>query len=315
MDQKQVRLSIVLPCYFEEENIAYIYREILKVNLGEQATLHEMIFVDDGSRDDTFAVVRELAGRDERVKGIRFSRNFGKQVALMAGMREATGDITVTMDTDGQHPASFIPALIAEYEKGYDIINTTREITVDEGWLKGFTSRWFYRVLNMLSDYKVEAAAAEFRLMNRAALDAYLHFDEREPYQNGLVSWMGFRQSSLTFRAPERHAGRTKFNLRRLMSHGLNGITSFSTRPLRISFTIGLIVMLISLAYGLYAILNYFFGTTNPGWTSLMFVILFLGSVQLFSIGIIGEYIARLFRESKKRPHYFIQERCQKKDP
>jgi polyisoprenyl-phosphate glycosyltransferase len=252
---------------------------------------------------------------DERVKGIRFSRNFGKQVALMAGMKESNGDITITMDTDGQHPASFIPVLVAEYEKGFDIVNTTREITSDEGWMKRFTSRWFYRILNMLSDYRVEAAATEFRLMNRAALEAYLAFDEREPYQNGLVSWMGFRQSSLKFSASDRYAGKTKFNLRRLMHHGLNGITSFSTRPLRISFTIGLIIMLISLAYGTYAILNYFFGTTNPGWTSLMFVILFLGSVQLFSIGIIGEYIARLFRESKKRPHYFIRERCQKENP
>lgn len=302
-------LSIVLPAFSEEENIAFIYGEIMDLDLG-QVELLEMVFVDDGSEDRTFEIVKSLAQKDKRVKGIRFSRNFGKQVALLAGLRESGGEITITMDTDGQHPAALIPELIKEYEKGYDIVNTTRKQTAREGWLKKATSHGFYRLLNMLSDQKVEAAAAEFRLMNRSALDAYLSFDERDQYQNGLVSWMGFRQSSLSFEAPERHAGRTKFNIRKLFSHGLNGITSFSTRPLRISFTVGLIVMLISLAYGTYAILNYFFGSTNPGWTSLMFVILFLGSVQLFSIGIIGEYIARLFRETKKRPHYFIQERC-----
>jgi len=304
-----MRLSIILPAFFEEENIARIYSELVNLNL-EDVILAELIFIDDGSRDGTFEKIREVAGEDERVKGIRFSRNFGKQVALLAGLAESTGDITITMDTDGQHPPAFIGELIAEYKKGFDIVNTTRLYTADEGWLKRQTSRTFYRVLNTLSDQRVEPAAAEFRLMNRAAVDAYLRFQEAEPYQNGLVSWMGFRQSSLSFAAPERYAGQTKFNMRKLFSHGLNGITSFSTRPLRISTTIGLIVMLISLAYGAYAILNFFFGTTNPGWTSLMFVILFLGSVQLFSIGIIGEYVARLFRESKKRPHYFIQERC-----
>jgi len=302
-------LSIVLPAFSEEENIAFIYGEIMALEL-EGVELLEMVFVDDGSKDGTFEIVKSLAQKDKRVRGIRFSRNFGKQIALLAGLRESGGEITITMDTDGQHPAALIPELIKEYEKGYDIVNTSRKHTAGEGWLKRVTSRGFYRMLNMLSDQKVEAAAAEFRLMNRSAVDAYLSFDERDQYHNGLVSWMGFRQSSLSFDAPERHSGTTKFNLRKLFRHGLSGITSFSTRPLRISFTVGLIVMVISLAYGTYAILNFFFGTTNPGWTSLMFVILFLGSVQLFSIGIIGEYIARLFRETKKRPHYFIQERC-----
>lgn len=304
-----MKLSIILPAFSEEENIAFIYREIVSLNLLN-AELTEMIFVDDGSQDGTFEIVKSLAQKDKRVKGIRFSRNFGKQVALMAGLSESTGDVTITMDTDGQHPASFIAELIAEYEKGFDIVNTSRRKTAGEGWLKRVTSRGFYRILNMLSDQKVESSQTEFRLMNRNALDAFLHFNERDQYHNGLVSWMGFRQSSLCFEAPERHSGTTKFNLRKLFSHGLNGITSFSTRPLRISFMVGLVVMFISLGYGTYAILNFFFGTTNSGWTSLMFVILFLGSVQLFSIGIIGEYIARLFRETKKRPHYFIQERC-----
>lgn len=304
-----MNLSVILPAYYEEENIQFIHEQISGLDLKEVKLL-EMVFVDDGSADATFEEVKKLAKKDSRVRGVRFSRNFGKQIALLAGLREAKGDIMITMDTDGQHPASLIPDLIAEYKKGYDIVNTTRTSTDDEGLLKRISSKGFYRVLNLLSDHKVAASAAEFRLMNREAVDAYLNFEEQDPYQNGLISWMGFRQSSIPFRAPERNAGTTKFNMWKLMKHGLNGIAAFSTRPLRISFIVGLTVMFISLAYGFYAILNYFFGSTNPGWTSLMFVILFLGSVQLFSIGIIGEYIARLFRESKKRPHYFIQESC-----
>lgn len=302
-------LSIVLPAFSEEENISFIYNEIVNLDIGNRE-LKELIFVDDGSFDHTFDKVKELAGKDQRVKGIRFSRNFGKQVALLAGLQESGGEITITMDTDGQHPPALIPQLLAEFEKGFDIVNTNRTGTEDEGWIKRVTSRGFYRVLSRLSDQNMEPSAAEFRLMSRPAVDAYLSFKEQDPYQNGLISWMGFRQSSLSFTAPARHAGTTKFSLRKLLSHGLNGIISFSNKPLRISFIIGLIVMFISLAYGTYAILNYFFGTTNPGWTSLMFVLLFLGSVQLFSLGIIGEYIARLFKESKKRPHFFIQERC-----
>jgi glycosyltransferase involved in cell wall biosynthesis len=304
-----MNISVILPAYYEEENIQFIYDQITGLDLGEIELL-EMIFIDDGSRDGTFEEVKKLAKMDSRVKGIYFSRNFGKQIALMAGLRAAKGDIVITMDTDGQHPASLIPDLIAEYQKGFDIVNTTRSSTDDEGWLKRVSSRGFYGVLNLLSDFKVAPSAAEFRLMNREAVDAYLNFEEQDPYQNGLISWMGFRQSSISFRAPERNAGTTKFNMWKLVSHGLNGIAAFSTRPLRISFLVGLVVMFISLAYGVYAIINFFFGSTNPGWTSLMFVILFLGSIQLFSIGIIGEYIARLSKESKKRPHYFIQESC-----
>ena len=304
-----MNLSIVLPAYFEEENIRFIYDQIIGLDL-KSVSLLELVFVDDGSKDGTFDEVKKLAQQDSTVKGIRFSRNFGKQIALMAGLQESKGDLVITMDTDGQHPASLIPDLIGEAQKGFDIVNTTRSSTDDEAWLKRISSRGFYRLLNFLSDQKVAPSAAEFRLMNRDAVDAYLRFEEHDPYQNGLISWMGFRQTSISFRAPERNAGTTKFNFGKLLIHGLNGVAAFSTRPLRISFMVGLVVMFISLAYGVFAIINYFFGSTNPGWTSLMFVILFLGSVQLFSIGIIGEYIARLFKESKKRPHYFVQERC-----
>jgi len=305
-----MRLSIVLPSYCEEENIGYIYDEILKACPDELASALELVFVDDGSRDNTFGKIRELARADSRIKGIQFSRNFGKSLALMAGLKEATGDVVITMDTDGQHPPALIPEFIKAHASGYDIVNTIRQYAGNTGWFKKKSSGLFYRLMNMLTESKMDSSAAEYRLMSRKALDAFLEIDERDRYTNGLVNWMGFRQTSLSFVAPDRHAGRTKFTLRKLIGHGLSGITSFSARPLRISMMVGMIILLLDLAYGVYAILNYFFGKTIPGWTSLMFTILFLGAIQLLSIGIIGEYIARIFTEAKKRPHYFIQDRC-----
>ena len=305
-----MKLSIVIPAYSEEENITFIYSEILKSCPDDLLYGLELVFVDDGSRDDTFGRIRELARTDPRVKGIQFSRNFGKAVALLAGLKEAAGDVVITMDADGQHPPSLIPEMLGAHASGYDIVNTIREYAGGTGWFKRKSSGLFYRLMNLLTDTRMDSSAAEYRLMSRNALDAFLQIEERDRYTNGLVHWMGFRQISLSFLAPGRHAGRTKFTLRRLIGHGLSGITSFSARPLRISMMIGMVILLLDMIYGIYAILNYFFGKTIPGWTSLMFTILFLGAIQLLSIGIIGEYIARIFSEAKKRPHYFIQDRC-----
>ncbi|KKL17298.1 hypothetical protein LCGC14_2486970, partial [marine sediment metagenome] len=244
------------------------------------------------------------------VKGIAFSKNFGKTLAIYAGLRESRGDFVITMDSDGQHPPSLIPELIEKQREGFEIVNTRREQNKGVGFLSRMRSRTFYRFINFLSDVKVEPLASDYRLMTRKAVDAFLTLEERDRYTNGLISWMGFRQTSIPFTAPRRHAGRTSFSGRMLLRLGLDGITSFSAKPLRISFTLGLIILVFDFAYGIYAILNFFFGTTIPGWTSMMFTILFLGGVQLVSIGIIGEYIARLFNESKRRPHYFIQDRC-----
>jgi glycosyltransferase involved in cell wall biosynthesis len=231
-------------------------------------------------------------------------------MAIYAGLKEADGDLVITMDADGQHPPSLIPRLIEKYREGYEIVNTKREYNRGVGFMGRLRSRTFYRFINFLSDVRVEPLASDFRLMTRKAAEAFLALEERDRYTNGLVSWMGFRQASIPFTAPERHAGKTSFSGRMLFRLGLDGITSFSAKPLRISFVLGLIILVFDMAYGIYAILNFFFGKTTPGWTSMMFTILFLGGVQLLSIGIIGEYIARLFNESKKRPHYFIQDRC-----
>jgi glycosyltransferase involved in cell wall biosynthesis len=304
------KLSIIIPCHNEADNIEYIHTEVVKATEGPGALKFEMIFVDDGSADGTFARIKEISSRDGRVRGIEFSKNFGKTMAIYAGMKEAEGDLVITMDADGQHPPSLIPLLLEKYREGFDIVNTRRERNQGVGFLERMRSRTFYRFINFLSDVKVEPLASDFRLMTRKSVKAFLALEERDRYTNGLVSWMGFRQASIPFTAPERHAGRTSFSGKMLFRLGLDGITSFSSKPLRISFLLGLIILVFDVAYGIYAIFNFFFGKTTPGWTSLMFTMLFLGGVQLLSIGIIGEYIARLFNESKKRPHYFIQDRC-----
>lgn len=302
-------LSIVLPSYYEEENIKFIYDEIIAaLPKGEE---FELIFVDDGSKDKTFENIIALSKQDKRVKGIRLSRNFGHQVALLAGMQEAKGDLVISMDADGQHPPKVIADLIAKQKEGYDIVNTRRLDSKSTGWFKRSSSRWFYRMINLMSDVKIEPAAADFRLMTRKALNAFLEIGEHDRFTRGLVGWIGFRQGIVEFMPSDRHAGRTKYTFKRMRKFALDGITSFSSRPLRFSMYLGLAVFILALLYAIYAIVMHFAGHTNPGWTSLLITILFLGGVQLFSIGIIGEYIARIFNEAKARPHYFISDRTE----
>jgi glycosyltransferase involved in cell wall biosynthesis len=305
-----MKLSLVIPCFNEKENILFIYGQIIDCHPEKTSEELEINFVDDGSRDGTFGDIRELAQKDNRVKGLQFSRNFGKPVAILAGLKESSGDLVVTLDADGQHPPALINELINEQKKGFDIINTKRESTAGISWRKKLISRCYYRVLNFFSEIRVEPFSSDFRLMTRDAVNAFLDLDERSRYTNGLVSWMGFRQTIIPYEAPSRYTGKSKFNLRKLMRMGIDGITSFSTRPVRISFTIGLFVIILGLIYAIYAFFNFFFGHTTPGWTSMMIVILLLGGIQLLSLGIIGEYISRIFNESKRRPHYFLQDRC-----
>jgi len=305
-----MKLSLVIPSYNEKDNIHFIYGQIMDCHLEKIIPDMEIIFVDDGSSDGTFGEIRLLSQKDNRIKGMQFSRNFGKPVAILAGLKESAGDFVITLDADGQHPPAFIPELINEQKKGYDIINTKRQATSQIGWLNRLISRFYYRILNFFSEVRVEPFSTDFRLMTRNAVNAFLDLDERNRYTNGLVSWIGFRQSILNYHSPGRHTGKSKFNLRKLLRLGMDGITSFSTRPVKISFIIGLFVILLGLIYAIYAFFNFFFGHTTPGWTSLMIVLLLLGGIQLLSLGIIGEYISRIFSESKRRPHYFLQDRC-----
>lgn len=300
-------ISIVIPLYNESGNISHLHLAISAV-LDVLTQPSEIIFVDDGSRDGSFDLIKNLSSKDKRIKGLSLSRNFGHQVALLAGLQHASGDIIITMDADLQHPPEIIPLLFREYEKGFDIVNTRRIDGKDTGYFKKATSRYFYRMINKIAEVNIPEGSSDFRLMSRKALDAFLQFGERDRFTRGLVSYMGFRQSVVSYECPPRFAGKSKYTLRRMLHFAADGVTSFSSRPLRIASYTGMIVFLVGLAYALYAIIQHIVGKTIPGWTSLLVTVLLLGGIQLLSLGIIGEYLARIFNESKSRPLYFIKD-------
>ncbi len=301
-------LSIVIPAFNEARNIGHLHGEIAGV-LSPAQTDYEIIFVDDGSSDHTFDEISRLAESDQRVSGLQLSRNFGHQVAILAGLNEARGDRILMMDADGQHPPAMILPMMAKMDEGYAIVNTVREETRDAGFFKKRSSRMFYRIFNALSDVRIENDSSDFRLMTREALDAFLSIDEQNRFTRGLVSWMGFKQASLPYVAPARHSGRSKYSPRRMFGLAFDGLTAFSSKPLRLSTYLGLVVLMLGIAYAIYAVVIHLTGHSNPGWTSLLISILVLGGTQLLILGIIGEYLARIFKESKKRPHYFISRR------
>ncbi len=302
-----MKLSIVIPAYNEEKNILPLYQKICRVLNNLE---FECIFVDDGSSDNTFNEIKKISKKDKRIKGISFSRNFGHQTALLAGLKESENEIVISMDADGQHPPEIIPKLTEEYKKGFDIVNTRRISTADAGFFKRLSSKWYYQLLNALTDVKIEKNSSDFRLMSRKAVDAFLQIDEKDRFTRGLIKWIGFKQSIIEFEAPKRMHGKSKYTLRKMLRFAFDGITSFSSKPLKFSMITGILSILAGFIYSIYILIMYFSGNTTPGWASMMLVILILGGFQLLSIGIIGEYISRIFNEAKNRPHYFIKEKC-----
>lgn len=300
-------ISLVIPVLNEEGNVLPLYERLTSV-LRSLTQEYELIFVDDGSTDRTFSIVKTLHTQDPSVRGISFSRNFGHQVALLAGLKQSRYSIVVTMDGDLQHPPEVIPEMYRKYLEGYDIVNTRRIDEESIGLFKKTSSRYFYRLLNFLADVRIEPASADFRLMSRQTVDAFLQIPERDRFTRGLVSWLGFRQAIIDYQAQARRSGYTKYNLKKMIRFGLNGITSFSARPLRISFYTGLSISLAGLVYAFYAVIQFFSGQTITGWTSILVSLLIIGGVILINLGIIGEYIARIFNEVKDRPLYFIRD-------
>lgn len=302
-----MKLSIVIPSFNEEKNISPIYKQIIFALKDYE---FECIFVDDGSTDNTFDEIKKISETDSRVKGISFSRNFGHQTALFAGLKESENNIIITLDADGQHPPSIIPKLIEEYQKGFDIVNTRRISTEGVSYFKKISSKWYYKILNILTDIKIDAASSDFRLMTKKTTDAFLQIDEKNRFTRGLVKWIGFKQSIIEFKAPERMTGKSKYTFRKMFRFAFDGITSFSSKPLKFSIVAGLFSLIAGILYSVYIIIMYSLDKTTPGWASMMLVILFLGGFQLLSIGIIGEYISGIFKETKNRPHYFIKDKC-----
>jgi polyisoprenyl-phosphate glycosyltransferase len=305
---EQINFSVIIPVYNEEENIELLYKALVPV-LKQFLQPWEIIFIDDGSKDRSFELVKKMHEQNPEVNGISLSRNFGHQIALLAGMQYAKGDVIIMMDADLQHPPEVIPRLYNEYTKGFDIVNTRRIDAKETGWFKKITSKKFYQLIHLLSDVPIAEASSDFRLMSRKALDAFLQFEERDRFTRGLISWMGFSQTIVEYECPPRFAGKSKYTFRKMLHFAIDGITSFSSKPLRIASYTGFIVFFMGLVYAIYAIVQFLLGKTIAGWTSLLVTVLIIGGIQLRAIGIIGEYIARIFNESKARPIYFIKDK------
>lgn len=300
-------ISVVVPVHNEEGTIGELHRRLTSVlaPLGR----YEIVLVDDGSSDGTWQAVRELARTDPQVRLIRLSRNFGHQVALSAGLDHARGDAVVSMDGDLQDPPELIPELIEQWRAGSDVVFAIRQRREGETWFKLVTASVFYKLINRMSSVEIPEQAGDFRLLSRRALDALLAMPERARYLRGMSSWIGFEQSSVPYARDARYAGETKYPLRRMLHFAGDAVTSFSATPIRLVAALGFLsvaLCLIALAWTLYVRL--FTEETVAGWTSVVVVVLFLGGVQLLSLGIIGQYVGRIFDEVKDRPLYFVAE-------
>lgn len=305
MDRKKI--SVVVPSYNEELNVGVLYAEV-KAQIPAQYDT-EFIFVDDGSTDGTLATLKKLKAENPDVFFISFSRNFGHQNALKAGIDHATGDCVISMDADLQHPPQLIPQLISAWEEGYDVVYTVRNDKGNGAFFKNFTSRLFYRMANMLSTTRIEPGAADFRLITRQVANELSRITENYLFIRGLIAWMGFKQKSIEYKPGQRHSGKTKYSFSKMLRFAVAGITSFSVKPLRISLVVGFVIALVAMGYGCYAIYAALFTELAlPGWGSLIASVLFIGGIQLMVLGVIGEYLGKMFLENKRRPNYIIKE-------
>jgi len=304
----QPRVSIVVPFFDEEATVEAFGRELGAALAAIPDCGFEIVCVDDGSRDATRERLQALAARDPRYVVVALSRNFGKEAALTAGIDHATGDAVVPMDADLQDPPELLPQLIAEWRAGAEVVLAHRSDRSAESFLKRGVAGLFYKVYNRLSDLPLPENVGDFRLMDRAAVDALRQLPERQRFMKGLFAWVGFRTRSIEYKRRARAGGRSRFTGLRLWNFALDGITSFSTLPLRIWSYIGLLGALVSFSYGAYILLRTLvLGVDVPGYASLLAATLFVGSVQLLSIGILGEYIGRIYMETKQRPKYIVR--------
>jgi len=302
-------LSVVIPCYNEEEVIGDTVKR-LKVFCSELVDLEaELIFVDDGSLDQTHELLKGYAATDPRIKVIRFARNFGHQIAVTAGIDAASGDAIVLIDADLQDPPEVVHEMIAKWREGYDVVYGTRTERPGESAFKLATARGFYRLLNRLSDVPIPLDTGDFRLISRNVVRTLRAMPERDRFVRGMVSWVGFKQTSIPYRRAQRYAGESKYPLSKMLRFAVDGILSFSTKPLQMSVALGMLCALLALAGILYALAVRLF-TRNwvEGWTTVVIAVLFIGGVQLICVGILGEYIGRIYSEVKNRPLYVVQE-------
>ena len=306
----KVYLSLVVPCFNEEVAIPLLYQEVVKIYDLVNGEV-EFIFVDDGSKDNTLKVLRHLASLDERVHYISFSRNFGKESAILAGLQAALGEYIVTLDADGQDPPSLIPGMLEVVKSGeYDCAGTRRVNRIGEPIIRSFFARRFYDIMKKITDIEVVDGARDFRLMNRSYLESLLRLPERSRFSKGIFPWLGFKTKWFEYENIERNAGKTKWSFWKLFSYSLDGIIAFSSKPLAITSVMGFLLFITAFSFVIFIIIRkIIWGDPVDGWASTVCIILFCSGIQLLSVGIIGQYIAKIYTEVKQRPQYIIRER------
>lgn len=303
------KISIVIPAFNEEGNLCEIRKKINDVFTSLQNYSYEIIFINDGSRDNTQTTIEDLAIKFSEVKFIEFSRNFGHQNAVKAGMDNADGNAVITMDADLQHPPELIPELINKWEQGYDVVYTIRKYSDKISFFKRVTSSLFYSFLLKISDFElVKKGGADFRLLDRNVNDVIKEFNENDLFLRGLTGWIGFKQIGVEYTAKDRFSGKSSYNLKKMFSLAFSGITSFSTKPLYLAAYVGFAFTILSLlVYGIYVIYSFVIGTHISGWASLIMTVVFFGGMQLIMMGIIGMYLGKIFKQVKDRPNYIIR--------
>lgn len=305
------KISVIIPMYFEEAVVEECYKRLSNILKNIKNYEYEIIAINDGSKDATLGILEKLAEEDINLKILSFSRNFGHQAAVTAGLKYVSGDAVVIIDADLQDPPELIPEMLELWEKGNEVIYGKRKTRKGESAFKLFTAKMFYKTLNALSDVEIPRDTGDFRLVDRKVVDTINSLPEHNKFLRGLFSWVGYEQYAFEYERQERFAGKTKYPLRKMIKLASDGIISFSTKPLKLVGTLGLISIIVSIVILIYALISYIFKLNNlsPGWTSIMVAVTFFAGVQLLSIWIMSEYVGRIYDESKQRPQYIIDKK------
>ena len=301
------KLSVIVPMYYEEE-VAYEFYNRLKNVVQKIDFNYEIIFINDGSKDNTLMILKSISNEDSNVRIIDFSRNFGHQVAVTAGILNCEGDLAVVIDADLQDPPELIVDMIEKWEKGFDVVYAKRKTRKGESKFKLVTAKYFYKILSNLADIEIPRDTGDFRLIDKKVIESFKKMPEKNRFIRGMISWVGFKQTFVEYNRDERFAGETKYPLKKMIKFATDGIISFSSKPLKVMSSLGILTLAVSFLILLYSIVSKLYGKTSSGCTSIMCVLVFFSGVQLVSLGIIGEYIARIYDESKDRPLYLINQ-------
>lgn len=303
------KITILIPCYNEEKSIGILYKRLKSLIDSISDYQFEVLLIDDGSKDNTLAELRKLHMQDSHVSFLSLSRNFGKENAMLAGLDFADGDAVILMDADLQDPPELIPQMIEEWEKGYDDVYARRRSRAGETWFKKVSAHWYYRILQKFADIDIPADVGDFRLLDRQAINALCSLREKQRYTKGLFCWIGFNKKELLFDRDPRAEGNSKMNFIKLFGLAIDGITSFSVAPLRLASILGMLISTVAFLYLLFVIAKtLLYGDPVAGYPSMISIILFIGGIQLVVLGIIGEYVGRIFNEAKGRPDYLVSE-------